>query len=170
MQGRVAGWLWVALGADRGADAGPACVRLHTCIQPACRPRLPSPLPPQLAAESKAAADLLALSVVINQAVGDAISGILLVEAALRRRGWGLAHWVALYTDLPSRQLKVRAAIGAGGGWGGEGEAQQAWLGGVGEQRPLVIEFPALLFHNANPSPHPASTPCRSRWRIAPPS
>ena len=41
------------------------------------------------------------------QAVGDAISGILLVEAALRRRSWGLADWAALYDDLPSRQLQV---------------------------------------------------------------
>jgi phosphoacetylglucosamine mutase len=44
---------------------------------------------------------------VINQAVGDAISGILMVEAALRRKQWGLDEWAALYTDLPSRQLKV---------------------------------------------------------------
>jgi hypothetical protein len=42
------------------------------------------------------------------QAVGDAISGILLVEVALRRRGWGLPDWAALYADLPSRQSKVR--------------------------------------------------------------
>jgi hypothetical protein len=69
----------------------------------------------QLSGESAAARELLALSEVINQAVGDAISGILLVEAALRRRQWGLAEWAALYTDLPSRQTKVS--------WGGrEGE------------------------------------------------
>ncbi len=43
----------------------------------------------------------------VNQAVGDALSGVLLVEAALRRRGWGLSDWAKLYTDLPSRQLKV---------------------------------------------------------------
>ncbi|KAL4450013.1 hypothetical protein ABPG77_010682 [Micractinium sp. CCAP 211/92] len=64
----------------------------------------------QLAGESRAAAELLALSVVINQAVGDALSGILLVEAALRRKGWGLDQWAALYSDLPSRQLKVKVA------------------------------------------------------------
>lgn len=52
----------------------------------------------------------MALSVVINQAVGDSLSGILLVEAALRRKGWGLSDWAALYTDLPSRQLKVLVA------------------------------------------------------------
>ena len=54
-----------------------------------------------------AARDLLALVDMINQAVGDALSGILLVEAALRRRKWGLSDWFNLYTDLPSRQLKV---------------------------------------------------------------
>ena len=47
----------------------------------------------------------------VNQAVGDALSGLLLVEAALRRRGWGLAEWGALYGDLPSRQLKARALV-----------------------------------------------------------
>ncbi len=45
------------------------------------------------------------------QAVGDAMSGILLVEAALRRRGWGLPDWGALYADLPSRQLKARLLL-----------------------------------------------------------
>lgn len=60
------------------------------------------------ASESTAAAELLAINGVINAAVGDAISGILLVEAALARKGWGLAEWAALYEDLPSRQIKVR--------------------------------------------------------------
>ena len=61
----------------------------------------------QLGDTQKAAKDLLALVDMINQAVGDALSGILLVEAALRRRKWGLDEWATLYTDLPSRQLKV---------------------------------------------------------------
>ena len=42
------------------------------------------------------------------QAVGDALSGVLLVEAALRILGWSLPDWAATYADLPSRQLKVR--------------------------------------------------------------
>lgn len=63
-----------------------------------------------VAGESAAAAELLALDGVINAAVGDAISGILLVEAALRRKGWGLEQWAELYSDLPSRQLKVKVA------------------------------------------------------------
>lgn len=61
--------------------------------------------------EAAAAASIfIALSQAVNQSVGDAISGILLVEAALRRKGWGLEDWAALYTDLPSRQLKVKVA------------------------------------------------------------
>lgn len=60
--------------------------------------------------DSGAAADFLALADAINQSVGDAISGILLVEAALRRKGWSLEQWGSLYADLPSRQLKVKVA------------------------------------------------------------
>lgn len=44
------------------------------------------------------------------QAVGDALSGVLMVEAALRRRQWDLQEWGHLYQDLPSRQTKVLVA------------------------------------------------------------
>lgn len=44
----------------------------------------------------------------VVQAVGDALSGVLMVEAALRRRQWGLQQWGELYQDLPSRQSKVQ--------------------------------------------------------------
>ena len=44
------------------------------------------------------------------QAVGDALSGMLMVEAGLRRRQWGLGQWAGLYQDLPSRQTKVLVA------------------------------------------------------------
>eukprot|EP00884_Botryococcus_braunii_P003349 jgi/Botrbrau1/13014/Bobra.0389s0011.1 len=54
------------------------------------------------------AADLLAMAGMVNQAVGDALSNILLVEACLFRKGWGLEEWAGLYQDLPSRQLKVK--------------------------------------------------------------
>jgi phosphoacetylglucosamine mutase len=57
-----------------------------------------------------AAAELLAVEAAINAAVGDAASGLLLAEAALRRLGWGFPEWGALYADLPSRQAKVRVA------------------------------------------------------------
>lgn len=54
---------------------------------------------------------LLAVSELINQAVGDALSGVLLVEVILRHMGWSIQRWSELYQDLPSRQLKVRKFI-----------------------------------------------------------
>ncbi|KAI3885687.1 hypothetical protein MKX03_032063 [Papaver bracteatum] len=51
---------------------------------------------------------LLAVSELINQAVGDALSGVLLVEVILRHMGWSIQRWSELYQDLPSRQLKVK--------------------------------------------------------------
>ena len=56
----------------------------------------------------KAALRLLAVSRLINQAVGDALSGLLLVEVILQHVGWSIHRWNELYHDLPSRQLKVR--------------------------------------------------------------
>ena len=44
------------------------------------------------------------------QAVGDALSGVLMVEAGLRWRQWGLGQWAELYQDWPSRQTKVLVA------------------------------------------------------------
>lgn len=44
----------------------------------------------------------------INQAVGDAYSALLFVSLALRRRGWTIADWLALYDDLPSKQAKAK--------------------------------------------------------------
>ncbi|KAK9807569.1 hypothetical protein WJX72_002994 [[Myrmecia] bisecta] len=61
----------------------------------------------KLQANEPAARDLLALADLVNQAVGDAISGILLVEVALQRLNMTMAAWGSLYADLPSRQLKV---------------------------------------------------------------
>lgn len=61
----------------------------------------------QEAGNDKAAAQLLEVSAMVNQAVGDAISGILLVEAALRRLRWTLKDLAALYSDLPSCMLKA---------------------------------------------------------------
>ncbi|XAR55865.1 Phosphoacetylglucosamine mutase [Bertholletia excelsa] len=58
--------------------------------------------------QQKAALRLLAVSNLINQAVGDALSGLLLVEAILRHMGWSIHRWNELYHDLPSRQLKVK--------------------------------------------------------------
>ena len=50
---------------------------------------------------------LVACSKVINQAVGDAISDMLATLAALRVLQMNLPQWHVLYTDLPSKQLKV---------------------------------------------------------------
>jgi phosphoacetylglucosamine mutase len=43
----------------------------------------------------------------INQAVGDALSDFLLVEVVLAHKRWGPQEWLATYTDLPNRLLKV---------------------------------------------------------------
>ncbi|KAH9281478.1 Phosphoacetylglucosamine mutase [Echinococcus granulosus] len=46
----------------------------------------------------------------VNTAVGDALTDLLLVEYVLAARGLSLDQWFALYHDLPSRQLKVSIA------------------------------------------------------------
>jgi len=46
----------------------------------------------------------------INQTVGDAISDLLVVETVLRQRDWSCSEWDTAYTDLPSRQIKVKVA------------------------------------------------------------
>ncbi|CAH9134201.1 unnamed protein product [Cuscuta epithymum] len=58
--------------------------------------------------EKRAASVLLAISKLMNQAVGDSLSDLLLVEAILHHMGWSINEWNALYEDLPSRQLKVK--------------------------------------------------------------
>ncbi|XP_076935167.1 phosphoacetylglucosamine mutase-like [Bidens hawaiensis] len=60
--------------------------------------------------KQNAAKRLCAVSKVVNQAVGDALSGLLLVEAILQHMGWSVDKWNELYSDLPSRQLKVKVA------------------------------------------------------------
>ncbi|XP_061559824.1 phosphoacetylglucosamine mutase isoform X4 [Phycodurus eques] len=59
----------------------------------------------------KRAAILLQHTVnVINQTVGDAISDMLLIEAILALKGMTVQQWDAIYTDLPSRQIKVKVS------------------------------------------------------------
>uniref|UniRef100_A0A3Q3WX65 Phosphoacetylglucosamine mutase n=1 Tax=Mola mola TaxID=94237 RepID=A0A3Q3WX65_MOLML len=59
--------------------------------------------------EAKRAAVILQNTVnVINQAVGDAVSDMLLIEAILAIKGMTIQQWDAIYTDLPNRQLKVK--------------------------------------------------------------
>ncbi|EOA20296.1 hypothetical protein CARUB_v10000604mg [Capsella rubella] len=57
--------------------------------------------------EHKAVSRLVAVSNLINQAVGDALSGVLLVEVILQHIGWSIQKWNELYKDLPSRQIQV---------------------------------------------------------------
>nr|KAF6462731.1 phosphoglucomutase 3 [Molossus molossus] len=69
----------------------------------------------QLAKESedkkrKAAKMLENIIDLFNQAAGDAISDMLVVEAVLALKGLTVQQWDALYTDLPNRQLKVKVA------------------------------------------------------------
>lgn len=51
---------------------------------------------------------LSALSDLINQTVGDAISDMLLVEAICIYDGLSFEQWDSAYTDLPSKQEKVK--------------------------------------------------------------
>lgn len=44
----------------------------------------------------------------VNQCVGDAMSDLLFVEAILCEEEMSLAEWDGLYSELPSRQLKVK--------------------------------------------------------------
>ena len=51
---------------------------------------------------------LRVLPSLVNQAVGDAISDLLLVDAILFLKGWSIQDWDGLYDDMPSRQCKVK--------------------------------------------------------------
>ena len=59
------------------------------------------------AAKAAAANRILAARQLVNQAIGDALSDLLLVEAILCLKGWTVETWDDLYTDLPSRQTKL---------------------------------------------------------------
>lgn len=57
--------------------------------------------------EANAIKYLLALGELINQAVGDALSDLLLVEVVLAYRGFTATEWDSSYEDLPNRLVKV---------------------------------------------------------------
>ncbi|GLH05929.1 Phosphoacetylglucosamine mutase [Gryllus bimaculatus] len=57
--------------------------------------------------QREAAQRLQTLVDLVNQTVGDALSDMLLVETVLHARGWDIADWLATYSDLPNRQMKV---------------------------------------------------------------
>lgn len=66
---------------------------------------------PNVSDEKKCAAKLLKNTVnLINQATGDAISDMLVIEAVLAVRGMTIQEWDSIYTDLPNRQLKVKVS------------------------------------------------------------
>lgn len=48
---------------------------------------------------------------VINEAVGDAIADMLLVETILHIKGWNVSDWEAAYTDLPNRLYKITVKV-----------------------------------------------------------
>ncbi|KAI9008789.1 hypothetical protein CLU79DRAFT_776347 [Phycomyces nitens] len=58
-------------------------------------------------AQKHAIDQLQALTELINQTVGDAISDMLLVETILTNRQWTCEEWNQAYTDLPNRLVKV---------------------------------------------------------------
>lgn len=58
-------------------------------------------------AEAAAARELLLFRDLINEAVGDAIAGVLGVEVVLNLLDMSCSEWLGMYTDLPSRQIKV---------------------------------------------------------------
>ena len=62
---------------------------------------------PQSPSQADALATLTALTELINQTVGDALSDLLLVEVILAHKGWGPDNWVATYTDYPNRLVRV---------------------------------------------------------------
>ncbi|KAK1832856.1 N-acetylglucosamine-phosphate mutase [Podospora conica] len=64
--------------------------------------------PPQSPAQKEHLDTLVALSELINQTVGDAISDMLMVEVILAHKNWTLTDWATMtYTDLPNRLVRV---------------------------------------------------------------
>ncbi|EDO42108.1 predicted protein [Nematostella vectensis] len=58
--------------------------------------------------QHRAATELIYLIDLVNQAVGDSISDMLVVESILNAQDWELEDWFNCYTDLCNRQLKVK--------------------------------------------------------------
>ncbi|BGP19103.1 hypothetical protein JCM10213_008050 [Rhodosporidiobolus nylandii] len=66
--------------------------------------RTAKPVSPE---QTAALANLTALTELINQTVGDALSDMLLVETVLLHRQWTPTQWDAAYSDFPNRLVKV---------------------------------------------------------------
>ena len=65
---------------------------------------------PQSPAQASALDTLRALTDLINQTVGDALSDLLLVEVILAHKAWGPKEWHLTYTDLPNRLGRIEVA------------------------------------------------------------
>ncbi|KAF2843386.1 phosphoacetylglucosamine mutase [Patellaria atrata CBS 101060] len=65
---------------------------------------------PQSPAQHDALETLQALTDLINQTVGDALSDLLLVEVILAHKSWSPKEWNNTYVDLPNRLVKVEVA------------------------------------------------------------
>jgi phosphoacetylglucosamine mutase len=65
---------------------------------------------PTSPAQETCVSHLIALSQLINQAVGDAISDMLLVEVVLGYRAYTAVEWDGAYEDMPNRLVKVQVA------------------------------------------------------------
>lgn len=62
---------------------------------------------PESPAQAAALETLQALTDLINQTVGDAISDMLLVETILAHKSWTPREWDLTYVDLPNRLVRV---------------------------------------------------------------
>ena len=62
---------------------------------------------PESPAQASALETLRALTDLINQTVGDALSDMLLVETILAHKSWTPREWDLTYTDLPNRLVRV---------------------------------------------------------------
>jgi phosphoacetylglucosamine mutase len=62
---------------------------------------------PKSPAQADSLETLRALVDLINQAVGDALSDMLLVEVILAHKGWTMKEWLNTYVDLPNRLVRV---------------------------------------------------------------
>lgn len=62
---------------------------------------------PKSPAQQEAIEAIVAMSELINQAVGDAISDLLMIEVILAQKKWGPQEWLNTYIDLPNRLRRV---------------------------------------------------------------
>ena len=62
---------------------------------------------PKSPAQATALDTIKALTRLINQTVGDALSDLLLIEVVLAHKSWGPTEWDLTYTDLPNRLVRI---------------------------------------------------------------